>query len=479
MNAAESLKIDRKKAGFFRFKELDGDYLLTNDNGEYIFLNRDNFRSYLDGGLNNQSETYRELQQGGFIRDDLDFEKTARKYALKNIHLDRGANLHIVIVTLRCDHKCIYCQAGSQDLETSGFDMDRDTAERVVDCIFDSPNPEINIEFQGGEPLVNFDAIKHITEYALEKNKIDKRELRFSMVTNLALMNDAIMDFIKKHNFGICISLDGDEHLHNAQRPSKIVNSYKNTQKWLKILLDEFRSNKIKSMPQALLTVTGRSLKYPEEIVDAYINSGLAGIHLRPANPFGVKTTVWEKIKFSPGEFIEFYIKSLDYILSLNLKGSRFYERTAKIIVSKIFDETDPGYLDLRSPCGAGTGQIAYNYNGDVYSCDEARMLSMMGDETFRLGNLNDGRYKDFINNDVVKTLVISSCLDNLPSCSDCVYKPYCGVCPIYNYYTEGDVFSRQVCNDRCAILKGIFDYLFRRLREPQIKEVFLKWKNA
>jgi len=63
-------------------------------------------------------------------------------------------------------------------------------------------------------------------------------------------------------------------------------------------------------------------------------------------------------------------------------------EKAAVTFLKKIMTEEDPNHLDFRSPCGAGIGQLAYNYNGKVYTCDEGRMMSMMNDESFCLGNV-------------------------------------------------------------------------------------------
>jgi His-Xaa-Ser system radical SAM maturase HxsB len=354
--------------------------------------------------------------------------------------------------------------------------MDISTAKGVVDKIFESPSENIIIEFQGGEPLVNFDTVKFIVEYAQQKNKTARKKLLISLVTNLTFMTPEYLEFFVKNNVTLCTSLDGNELLHNKNRASKI-NSYQNTIRWIKRIQGEIKkSKKYKYRINALTTITKSSLSYHKEIVDEFINLGLEGVHLRPVNPFGINKKIWERINFSAQDFLSFYKKTLDYIIELNLKGKRFYERTARILLTKILTDEDPNFLDMRSPCGAGIGQLAYNFNGDVYTCDEARMLSMMDDESYKVGDVFKNSYEDFINNDIVKALCSASCLDNLPGCCECVYKPYCGVCPIYNYVVEGNIFSLTTHNQRCKINLSILDYLFERLQDPQIKDIFYKW---
>jgi radical SAM protein with 4Fe4S-binding SPASM domain len=134
--------------------------------------------------------------------------------------------------------------------------------------------------------------------------------------------------------------------------------------------------------------------------------------------------------------------------------------------------------MDLRSPCGAGIGQLAYNYDGRVYTCDEARMIGAMGDDIFCIGNVGRDHYADLIGHGGVRTLAVASCLDGLPECTDCAYAPYCGVCPVYSYATAGDIFPHAPSCARCKIQKGILDMLFARLARggEEMTQLFLRW---
>lgn len=225
-----------------------------------------------------------------------------------------------------------------------------------------------------------------------------------------------------------------------------------------------------------LVTISKDSLRYYKEIVDEYAHLGAEAIHLRPVNPYGIAKKAWENVSYTPEEFIHFYKKALDYILKLNLQGKKIYEKTACIFLKKIFIDTDPNYLDIRSPCGAGLGQLAYNFNGDIYTCDEGRMLSRMGDESFKIGNVNGTNYKEIMNSSIVKTMCISSCLDNLPECSHCVYKPYCGVCPLYNYVERSNIFDSLLYGARCKIHMAILDYLFKKIKDERFRKIFENW---
>lgn len=457
---SEIKKIDKKKTGFFRYKPLNGSYLLTNDIGRFSFLDPVGFEDFLSGKIEGTNpEKYDELRNNGFILDHLDSDGLIKGYASKFAFLRRQANLHIIVVTLRCDHACLYCQAGSKNVSEKKYDMNQTTARNVVDKIFESLSPSITIEFQGGEPLTNWETVKFIIDYAQKKNNQAKKKLSISMVTNLTFMNDRRFHELCERNVSICTSLDGPKKIHDRNRIAGNTSSYEQVSRWLRRFIKAYEKKEISFKPSALSTITKFSLPHATSIIDEYLNLGLSGIHLRPVTPFGIKDRSWKLISFSSKEFLVFYRQAMDYIISLNLNGRAFHERFANIFLSKILTGADPDYLDLRSPCGAGTGQLAYHYNGDVYTCDEGRMFSQQGDESFRLGPISEFSHAELKNNPTLKALCISSCLDLLPGCHSCAYKPYCGVCPLYNYKHNGDIFKKS--DFLCAINTGMLDYFF------------------
>jgi uncharacterized protein len=462
------------KAGFFRFKKMKNTYLITNEVGEYIFLKPSEFDKFLADKISERSALYRELSQKHFIKNDQDLEVYAEKYQKKNKHLcQQGPSLHIIVVTLRCNHNCCYCQASSKRANDSSFDMDFETAKSTVDFIFDSPNRDIAIEFQGGEPLMNWPTLKFIVEYAREKNKNGKRSVSLRLVSNYSLMDKEKAEYLLNNKVIFCTSLDGNEKVHNQNRFWAKGNSHKTTIKWTKYLLKRYKSY-YAYKPSALTTITRFSLPLWKEIIDEYISLGFDSISLRALTPLGIAKKRWGEIGYSPKEFLDFYKKSLDYIFEINLKkGKLFREGTAALIATKILTESTPNFLDHRSPCGAGIGQLLYNYDGDIFTCDEARMLDQ---DTFRLGNVKKISYSKMISGQSIKAMCLSSCLDGL-TCDFCVYKPYCGVCPVVNFAETGNIFAQMPNSSRCLLYKGIFDYLFQKIRDDaKIKKTLLAW---
>ena len=199
---------------------------------------------------------------------------------------------------------------------------------------------------------------------------------------------------------------------------------------------------------------------------------------MRPLTSLGVASNQWEKIGYTAEEFVEFYKKSLDYLLELNQNGYFISEGHASILLSKILKGVGTNYMELRSPCGAALGQMAYYYDGNVFTCDEGRMLYEMGDDSFCVGSLASDDYNSILNSKLCKTICRYSIIESLPGCCDCVYQPYCGTCPVINYATEQDVISRKRQGYRCRIFQGMLDYIFLKMQDDKNEEVFYSWIN-
>jgi uncharacterized protein len=463
----------------FGYKKIGNKHLLINEWGDYLFLSATEFDCCRKNHFDQNTVLYKRLQEKNFLRTGLDMEAAQNRYRLKKHYLFSGPGLHIIVVTLRCNQNCLYCDAGARRLSESGYDMTKETAGRVLDIIFASANKFAAIEFQGGEPLLNWPVAQYIIEEARRRNRKAKKDLEIRLVTNGGLMTDKIYRFLIKERVSFCFSYDGVKEVHNRQRCGQDGDNHKTVASWIK----KMKKNEVSNRRQGYrwpvntrLTVTKFSFPRYREIIDEYVRLGLDSVYLHYLQPFNIAKSRWRQIGYKAEEFLNFYRQTVDCILEKNKKGKIFRERMTSLILEKIFAERDPNLLDLRSPCGAGIGQLAYNYDGEIYSCDEGRMLASAGDHAFRIGNVFSDFYKDLATSPVTKTLCAASCLEALPECEMCLYRPYCGVCPVYNYYLKGDIFSRSPNNDRCRIYKGMMDYIFSKLENKKTAEVLRRW---
>lgn len=476
-------KLDEKTVAYFRYKQFDHDtYLLTNDFGKYVFLKEKDFTKFLTGKLTVKDTVYAELKNNLFLKDEDNYLPAAiEAFRQKNSFLKYGPSLHIIVVTLRCNHKCIYCHASAGETNDKSLDMDMATAKNIVDTIFKSNNQSLAIEFQGGEPLLNWEVVKFIVSFAREKNKLEKRDLQLRLVSNFSLMDEDKMNFLLDNEVNFCTSLDGDEETHNYNRIWCHGNSHAQAVSWIKKINEAYEqkyTGKKKNFHRvgAIITVSRKTLTNYKKVIDEYISLGLKNIYLRYLNPYGFALNAQEKIWYTPEEYLDFYKKSIDYILQQNYDGRHFYEFTAVTYLYKILLNKDYNNLDMRTPCGAAIGQLAYNYNGDVYTCDEGRMISRMGDEMFKLGNINNNNLEQLLNNNLCKSICLASCTTALPGYEENVYQPYLGACPVYNYSVYKNIFPQTKNNYKFKIDEAIVDYLFQKLQNRKNKEIFTDW---
>lgn len=462
------------KLNYFNFKQFGNNILMTNDFGKYVFVSREDFSKILSMRLEQDSELYKILVEKKMIYDETDLEYSAvNRYPLREIkgHVNTATSLHIFVVTTMCNMKCVYCQANN-GIESSHLVMNESMAEKAVDIALQSPEQSLCFEFQGGEPLVNFKIIKYIVEYA-EIHK-GKHTIAYTVVTNLTLLNDEMLEFFVCHNFGISTSIDGNEMVHNNNRPFA---DGKGT--FRKVVEAVNRVRKAGLQVGAIETTTRYSLDFPKEIVQTYTDMGFDGIFIRPLTPLGKAAVYWDEIGYTPEEFIEFYRQALDALIEINKKGRFIKEDHASILLRRVRGDF-MNYMELRSPCGAGVGQLAYYADGDIFTCDEGRMLHEMGQSTFRLGNVYKNTYADLINNNVCKTVCASSILETIPTCCDCVYQPYCGTCPVVNFALEGDVIEKQPRGYKCKVYSGILDYLFEKFyqNDAEVMRILNSWSD-
>ena len=367
--------------GSFRFAPFRDRMLLTNDAGRYAFLTQEEFDAFVRGKLPEDGECYAVLRERLFCSDEsreVYLRRAIPAVQDNRAYLFGGTSLFIFALTNRCNQRCTYCQAHG---DRPAADMDLTTARKAVERIAASPAKSICIEFQGGEPLTNLNAIREIVRSAQEM-LTDKR-VSYSLVSNLALMDEETADFIAQNGIAVSTSLDGPQALHDANRPSADGKSA-----FGRMLrgLDLLRGRGIHV--GAIQTTTRTSLPHAREIVKTYAQLGFNSVFLRPLTRLGVAKERWNQIGYTPEEFVAFYREGLEAVLAMNRQGYRMSESHASIFLKKLLEGYSPNYMELRSPCGAGIGQMAITASGDVYTCDEGRMLAEMGDRTFRLGNV-------------------------------------------------------------------------------------------
>ncbi len=484
MMLAPLASLDKNGPAFFRFREVGGKVLVTNYEGEFLLLDPTDFTKFSTGAVEQGSELHAKLRDKNFLRGEYRMEQAVERYRLRKRHVKSGPNLHLMIVTLRCNETCVYCHASRANMDAVQTDMTKETAEKAVELALSTTSDWVTIEFQGGEPLVNYPVVQHIIQYALERNKTIGKHLEFTMVSNLALMDEEKLAFLLEHKVQLCTSIDGTRDLHDKQRRLPNLSAFDAATYWIKRINEAYAERGLDTSlyhVEALLTTTKETLERWKEVVDTYVTLGCRAIFLRPVDPFGFADRTQKRVEYPRKEYLDFYRQSVDYMIELNKSGVQVLERYAAIFLTKILAGVDPNFLDIRSPGGAGLGQLAYNYDGKIFSSDEGRMLHEMGDSAFHIGDVRTSGYRDIVGHPTVRALCMASNLDAQPDCVNCAYNPFCGTSPEYNHKTQGTFFGRMRESNMCAVHKGIQDYLFEKLAtaDQATLEILERWTTV
>jgi len=462
----------------FRFMRWrDGRVLLVNDVGEFHFIAAGELAPLIHHQVPRTSPLYLDLLAKHMIADgglSTAVDLVATKYRTKKSFLAGFTGLHMFVVTLRCDHTCKYCQVSRVSEDKEAFDMSRETAMQSVDLMFRSPSPDLKVEFQGGEPLLNLDIIRLIIEYTKKINRGEDRNLEFVVATNLSKLDRAAIDLFKEHDVLISTSLDGPAHVHDGNRPNRKRDSHEQTVQNILIAREALGHDRV----AALMTTTGLSLESPREIVREYVRLGFESIFLRSVSPYGFAITSGQSRSYDAQGFVEFFKEALDEIIEANREGAEIIEVYSQILLTKILTPFATGYVDLQSPAGTGIGGVVYNYDGGVYASDESRMLAEMGVDAFNLGNVLEDTYQEIFGGPTLEALINGSVLETLPGCSDCAFSPYCGADPVRHYATHGDIYGHRPTSDFCSRNMGIIEHLFDLLNgeDPFVCDLLQGW---
>ncbi len=448
---------------------------MTNLVGEHLIVEQADLEAVANGrdpapGVLDAMRARHMVREPG---DTLPLELLAMKLATRKRRLAEFTSLHMFVMTLRCEHTCRYCQVSRQATARGEYDMTREIAEAALGHVFRSPSRQLKIEFQGGEPLLNFELVRWLVGRAEQINLREQRDLAFVITTNLALIDSEVLEFCLEHNIALSTSLDGPRELHNHNRRRPGQDSWEKTIDGIRLATEKLGSDRI----SALMTTTEASLDQPEAIIDSYVELGLRSIFLRPISPYGFATRIRGGGRYDVDRWLEFYKRGLDHVIELNKRGADITEMYTALAARKMFSNDDPGYVDLTSPAGIGIGGIVYNYDGGVYASDESRMLAEMGDETFRLGTVHDD-YKSLMLSDKLLGPLWQSYTLSVPKCDLCAFESWCGADPVFHHTTVGDSVGHKTFSDFCQRNTGIFAHLLSLTSDDFSRELLWKWAH-
>lgn len=463
----------------FRFRRLPWDperAFVSSMAGDWLLMGMDDLQRFAAHDLPTDSPLFADLEArhlalAGTDRSSL--SPLLSQIRSRKSYILGGPALHIFVVSLRCHHTCSYCQVSRQETTAAMFDMDGAHAEQAVERLFEWPSQELTIEFQGGEPLLNFGQVMAITQLIVARNRSARRSLRFVLASTLHDLTEAQLGFLAEHRFKLSTSLDGPEWLHNVNRPRPGRDSYRRTIEGIELGRRWLGEDGV----SALTTLTRRSLEVPEAIIDEYQKLGFHSISLRPLSPYGFAARTAYRTGYTTDDYLAFYKRAFEHLLEVNHSGYAMEESYASLLLSQLFTSFGHGYVDLRSPAGAGLGAVIYDHDGRVYPSDEARMLAAMGDDVFSLGDVSQP-VAQWLSSPAMKRLLEAGVAEALPTCSDCAFVPMCGADPIEHYARQGDTVGHRPSSDFCRRNMGLFDFLLERYEggDLQTQRLMRSW---
>lgn len=321
-----------------------------------------------------------------------------------------------------CNLACRYCFAGQGEYNGESALMSAETGKKAIDFLIKSSGNRRNLEvdFFGGEPLMNFEVVKEIVAYGRSLEEKYNKKFRFTLTTNGVLLNDDVLEFANKEMSNLVLSIDGRKELHDYMRPSR------NGKGSYDIILPKFieaaeKRNQTDYYVRG--TFTHFNTDFDKDVIHL-ADLGFKQISVEPvvADPscdYAITDDDIDKICDS-------YDRLAKEMLKRQKEGNGFNFFHFMIDLSG-----GPCVAKRLSGCGSGTEYLAVTPWGDLYPCHQ-----FVGNEKFLLGNLDEGIKRTDICNDFKRCNVYSK-----PKCRDCFAKFFCsGGCAANAYNFHGSI---------------------------------------
>lgn len=346
-----------------------------------------------------------------FENSALDFKK--RQGVLKAICLH---------VAHDCNLACKYCFAGKGEYDGPKGLMSFETGKRALDFLVEKSGTRKNLEvdFFGGEPLLNWEVCKKLVEYGRSIEKEHGKNFRFTLTTNGVLVNDEVIDFCNREMGNVVLSLDGRKETHDRLRTTC------NGKGSYDLIVDKFKKF-ANARNQADYYMRGTYTHYNTDFSKDIIHMADLGfkelsiepVVSDPTEPYALKENdlpiLKEQYEILADEMLRRY---------RNGNGFTFYHYMIDL-------NSGPCIVKRISGCGVGTEYMAVTPSGELYPCHQ-----FVGDEKFLLGDI----WKGVINTAILDEFKGYNVYSH-PECKDCFAKLYCsGGCAANAYHTTGSV---------------------------------------
>ena len=321
-----------------------------------------------------------------------------------------------------CNLACRYCFAEEGEYHGRRALMSYETGKQALDFLIANSGSRRNLEvdFFGGEPLMNWDVVKQLVAYGREQEKLHDKHFRFTLTTNGVLLNDEIMEFANKEMDNVVLSIDGRKEVHDRMRPfRKGAGSYD-------LIVPKFQKF-AESRHQDKYYVRGTYTHFNTDFSKDVLHLADLGFKQISVEPVVAQPTDEYALKDSdlPVLFDE-YDRLAAEMVKRNKAGNGF-----NFFHFMIDLEGGPCVYKRLSGCGSGTEYLAVTPWGDLYPCHQ-----FVGEEDFLMGNVYEGVKKDEIVKEFKACNVYSK-----EECKKCFARFYCsGGCSANSYNFNGTI---------------------------------------
>lgn len=321
-----------------------------------------------------------------------------------------------------CNLSCRYCFAGKGEYNGESALMSLDVGKRALDFLVENSGNRRNLEvdFFGGEPLMNFEVVKGIVAYGRSLEEKYNKKFRFTLTTNGVLLNDDVIEFAGREMSNLVLSIDGRKELHDYMRPFRSgAGSYE-------LILPKLQKT-ANARHQTDYYARGTFTHFNTDFDKDVLHLADLGFKQISVEPVVAKPTEDYAIK---DEDIAAICEAYDRLAAEMIKREK--EGNGFNFFHFMIDLTGgPCVAKRLSGCGSGTEYLAVTPWGDLYPCHQ-----FVGNEDFLLGNIYDGIKRTDICSSFKKCNVYSK-----PKCKDCFAKFFCsGGCAANAYNFEGDI---------------------------------------
>lgn len=365
-------------------------------------------------------EAYEEIctlaEQGMLFSTSKSLEEA---FQTKNINSSlKALCLH---VSHDCNLRCEYCFASEGDYNSGRKLMDKDVALKAVDYLVKNSNGRRNIEidFFGGEPLMNFDVVKEVVAYGRQIERKTDKKFYFTITTNGTLLDKRKIDFINENMDNVVISIDGRKEVHDAVRHDRTGHgSYDK----IMPLAQELVSGRNDKSYFIRGTFTAKNKDFSKDVMHL-ADMGFKEISVEPV--VGSGKDLYFREADIPDILKEYENLAMQYIERFS-KGQKFRFYHFNI---NVYD--GPCLFKRITACGAGYEYLAVSPEGDLYPCHQ-----FVGHDEFIVGNLFTG----VNNNQLISDFKVNNVFAK-DECRDCWAKLFCsGGCHANAYFSNGSI---------------------------------------